>query len=171
MPLQVKTAGIARCGLLLAAALILSYIESVLGMHFAFLPGMKLGLANVITAFVFFEFSKGEALAVSLGRVIIMGILFGSPISFLYSFCGAFLSFLGLILARAIGKGISYVGSSVLCACLHNLGQSIVATGFFGIDVASFYLPYLLLGGAIFGTVTGILLNFISKKYQKVIFR
>lgn len=132
---------------------------------------MKIGLANVIIAFVFFELSAWEAFAISISRVVIMGILFGSPISFLYSLCGAALSFLGLIAARAMGKGISYIGSSVLCACLHNLGQSAVAACFFGVSVAAFYMPYLILTGVIFGTVTGALLNFISTKYQKVTFK
>lgn len=171
MRLRDNTRRIARCGLLLAAALVLSYLEGVLGMRFAFLPWMKIGLANVITAFAFFELSPYEAFAVSLSRVIIMGILFGSPVSFLYSLCGASLSFLGLICARFIGKGISYIGSSVLCACLHNLGQAAVAAGFFGLSVAAFYLPYLLLTGVLFGTFTGVLLNFISTKYQKVILK
>lgn len=171
MPTQGKILKLARSGLLLAAALVLSYIESVLGMRFALLPWMKLGLANIVIAFVFFEFSLSEALSVSICRVLIMGILFGSPVSFLYSFCGAVFSFAGLITARLMGKRISYIGSSVLCAVLHNFGQSIVAAFFFGIDVAAFYLPYLLFFGCVFGAITGTLLNYISKKYQKVISR
>ena len=165
------TKKIAKLSMLLSISVVLALIESFIPIFSGIAPGIKLGLANIVIAFVFFEFSLSEALSVSICRVLIMGILFGSPVSFLYSFCGAVFSFAGLITARLMGKRISYIGSSVLCAVLHNFGQSIVAAFFFGIDVAAFYLPYLLFFGCVFGAITGTLLNYISKKYQKVISR
>ncbi|MBQ8005200.1 MAG: Gx transporter family protein [Clostridia bacterium] len=171
MRMQGRAKGLALGGLFLAAALLLSYVESILGLHISFLPGMKIGLANVVIAFTFFEISKKTAAAVSFGRVLIMGILFGSAISFLYSAFGALLSFGGMLLISRFEKSVSYVGTSVLCACLHNVGQSAVAACFFGIEVASFYLPYLLICGVCFGSFTGALLNFISKKYVGVVFK
>ncbi len=158
-----------RCALLLCIALVLSYLENVVVLRFALLPFMKLGLANIVVTLAFFELSRAEAFAVSAMRVIIMGILFGSIISFCYSALGALFAFGGLFIARAIGKRVSYVGTCVVCACFHNFGQALVAALFFGIRVASFYLPYLLICGAVFGTFTGVLLNFISQKYKKVI--
>ena len=153
---------------ILCAALLLSYIESALGLRVAFLPWLRLGLANIVVAFAFFEASPRMAAAVSFSRVIIMGVLFGSPVSFLYSFCGAVLSFCGLLIARLLGGRISYIGASSLCAALHNVGQAAVAACFFGVSVAAFYLPYLLVTGAFFGIVTGILLNFFSSKLGRI---
>lgn len=169
MRLQGKAAKAAASGLLLAAAILLSYIESILGLQTSFLPGMKLGLANVIVTFAFFEVSASKSAAISFCRLIIIGMLFGSPISFLYSLCGAILSFGGLYLSRRLGGRVSYIGVSVICACLHNVGQTAVAACFFGTAVAAFYLPYLLISGAVFGAVTGFLLNFLSNKYKEII--
>lgn len=172
MRLQVKENKVrilVRCALLLCIAMVLSYLENILVLRFALLPFMKIGLANIIVTLAFFELSTSEAFAVSTMRVIIMGVLFGSMISFFYSAMGTFFAFGGLFLSKWLGKRVSYIGTSVICACLHNLGQAVVAALFFGLRVASFYLPYLLIFGAVFGTLTGILLNFISQKYKKVI--
>lgn len=166
---RTKTGRVAACGMLLALALLFSYIESLLGLVFAYLPGIKLGLANIVVTFAYFYMSRWEAAAVSFCRVLIMGLLFGSAVSFMYSLGGAVLAYAGLVTAERFGEKISFIGTSVLCACLHNIGQIFVAACFFGAEILPYYLPYLLLGGALLGALTGALLNLISNKYKKVI--
>lgn len=165
---QGKTGRIAVGGVFLAFALLLSYIENLLALFVPLLPGLKIGLANIIVTVLFFCASKWEAAAVSFCRVLIMGLLFGNAVSFLYSLSGALLAFSGLIISERLGKKISFLGTSVLCACLHNIGQMIVAVCFFGTVTLRFYLPYLLAGGAVFGIITGLLLNLTVTKYEKV---
>ena len=166
---QGKTGRLAAGGIFLALALLLSYLENLFALFIPWLPGLKIGLANVLITFLFFFVSEWEAAAVSFCRVLIMGLLFGSAISFLYSLGGAVLAFAGLFIAKKLGERISFLGTSVICACLHNIGQMTVAAGFFGVGVLNFYLPYLLLGGVFFGALTGLLLNFTAAKYKKVI--
>ncbi len=173
MPMSLQGNGrkIAFSALFTAIALILSYVESIVGLKFALMPWLKIGLANIVISFAFFAMSPFCAGMISVCRIIISGLLFGGPASMLYSLCGGVLSFLGLFVAKKLGKKISFIGAGVLCAALHNIGQMIVCAVFFGLAVASFYLPYLLLSGAVFGTVTGILLNFIMKKYRRLLLK
>ena len=113
---------------LLTAALMLSYLEHLLplGAH-TFLPGFKPGFANAVTLLAFSLLSPLDALAVSLLRVGITGVLFGSCTSLFFSFCGACMAFLALLLARLLLRRCSYLGVSVLCAAAHNTGQVLAA--------------------------------------------
>lgn len=166
---QDKNGKIALGGIFLALALLLSYVENLLSLFVPWLPGLKIGLANVLITFLFFFVSEWEAAAVSFCRVVIMGLLFGNAASFLYSLGGALLAFSGLFIAKKLGDKVSFLGTSALCACLHNAGQMIVAACFFGVGVLRVYFPYLIIGGVFFGALTGLLLNLIASKYKKVI--
>lgn len=145
---------------LVTAALMLSYLEILIPFDALIpLPGFKPGFANLVTVLAFVLLSPIDALAVSLIRVGLTGLLFGSWTSLFFSFSGALLTFCALLLSRVLLRRCSYLGVSVFCAAAHNIGQVLAATVLFGPAVPLSYLPYLLCAAAGSGSLTGILLN------------
>ena len=130
------------------------------------LPGFKLGLANVVVLWLAVNRGLFDAGAVSLIRVLIVAMLFGSPISFWFSFGGAVCSLLVVAVLRKV-KGLSYIGVSVLSASAHQVGQLLAASVFFGIKTVFSYLPVMLVAAAIFGTICGCLLNIITPRLEQ----
>jgi heptaprenyl diphosphate synthase len=159
MPLQVKSnlRRLTASALVLACALLFSYVESLVPLTFA-LPGMKLGLANVAIMFAFFRLGRVSALTVSLCRVLITSLLFGQASSFFFSLLGALLSYSALLFLSLLGDRISRVGISVACAAAHGVGQIAAAVLFYGTLAMISYLPYLLLAAIPFGAACGFLL-------------
>lgn len=149
--------------MLLALAMLLSYIESLLPLTLWFpIPGCKLGLPNVLITAVFLEISPRDAAGISLCRILLMGLLFGNAVSLLFSLCGGALAYLGLwLLARCGRHRFSLIGISIGCAALHNIGQMLVAALLFGGGVLFTYLPLLLLASLLFGGVSGALLRLL----------
>ena len=113
-----------------ALAIILGYVEMLLPVFFV-VPGMKLGLANLVTVFVLYRYRAKEAAVISLIRIVVIGFLFANLFSILYSLAGAALSLLCMTAARRF-SGLSIVGVSILGGVTHNLGQLIVAGAFGG---------------------------------------
>ena len=151
----------------LGLALILSYVEVLFPVSMIIpLPGFKLGLANVVVLWLAVERGLFDACAVSLIRVLIVAMLFGSPISFWFSFGGAFCSLLVVAVLRHVG-GLSYIGLSVLSASAHQVGQLLAASVFFGIKTVFSYLPVMLVAAVLFGTVCGCLLNVITPRLRQ----
>ena len=120
-----ETRKIARMGLLVALSMILSYVESLIP-AFVAVPGVKVGLANIVVIFALYTLGPIEALTVSLLRVILSSFLFGSVLSLLYSLSGALLSLGGMILMKKV-KIFSTTAVSVTGGVLHNVGQILVA--------------------------------------------
>lgn len=145
--------------LFVSVALVLSYIERLIPMSFA-LPGVKLGLANVVTCIALYIFRPKAAFLIVITRVVLVGIFMGSATGFLYSLTGGVFSFFGmLIIMIALKKRVSPVGVSVVGAFLHNLGQVIVlAIITNSLSVAMAYFPILILTGVL----TGILVGFMA---------
>ena len=141
--------------------MILSFVESRIPALTA-IPGIKMGLANIAVVFALYRIGWREAGAVSLVRVAVAGMLFGSGVSILYSLAGAALSLAGMALMKRTGK-FSPVSVSVTGGVLHNLGQIAVACFILGTNVIAYYLPFLILGGTVsgilIGTVSGIIIN------------
>jgi heptaprenyl diphosphate synthase len=160
---------ITRDAMLISSALLLSYVESFVPVNLIIpLPGFKFGLANIVVMFAFFAFSAADAVFVSAARVIIAALLFGSPVSFLFSMAGAFLSLLGMFIIKCtVKKAFSFWGISVISAALHNAGQLAAASALFGSAVLS-YFPALLLASAVFGSVSGIILNLLWPRLKPV---
>lgn len=150
--------------LLLTAALILSYVEVIIPIPIP-IPGVKLGLANIAVMYGFFKVGKLDALAISLSRVLLMSILFGSINSFIFSLTGAVLSYLLMILSKPLydRKHISFIGVSVLCAAAHNAGQILAAALMFSSIAVISFLPLLLLIAVPTGVLTGIVMSLIGR--------
>ena len=159
--------------MLLGIALLLSYLEAILPLTVWLpLPGFKLGLSNILITLVFIVLSPWDAAILSICRISIMGILFGNLSSFTFSLCGGILSYLGLwLLVPGRNKLFSMVGICVGCAALHNIGQLLAATVWFGTNVIFGYLPILLIAGLLFGSITGVLLQILLPRLTKLVKR
>lgn len=159
-----ETRKIARMGLLVALSMILSYVESLIP-AFVAVPGVKVGLANIVVIFALYTLGPIEALIVSLLRVILSSFLFGSVLSLLYSLSGALLSLGGMILMKKL-KIFSTTVVSVTGGVLHNVGQILVACLVLETDVLLYYLPVLILSGVITGAVIGIKASLVIKRLE-----
>lgn len=153
---------VAFLGVFLALALIFSYIETWIPNVFG-VPGIKLGLANIVIVILLFRFGTKEAYGISVARVILAGFLFGNLASILYGLAGAMLSLTVMLLLKKTGKFKVITVSAVGGIC-HNVGQLIVAILVLENYRISYYLPVLLISGL----VTGILIGIVA---QEVILR
>lgn len=164
------TRRVAEDAALLVAALALSYLESLVPLGAVLpIPGAKPGLAHIAVNVAASRRGMKDAAVVSLLRVLIAALLFGSLPSLLYSLTGAVFALVVLAACRSLPKlPFSFVGVSVLTAAAHNLGQ-LVAVSLTMHEAALFsYLPVLLLCAAFFGTLTGILTNGILTRLEKL---
>ncbi len=139
--------------MIIASALILSYVESMLPSFSV--PGVKAGLANVAVVFALYALGGKNAAFVSLVRVFVVGVLFGSASSFVYSLTGAALSLFVMILSRKTGL-FSPLGVSVAGGVAHNIGQLAAAAVVMHTSGVFYYLPVLLLSGAVSGALIGL---------------
>ena len=143
-------------GLLLAAALILSYIESLIPFGFG-IPGIKLGLANLAVLLCLYQWGAREAIILNIMRILLAGFLFGNMYSILYSLVGGFFSFLVMWMAKRLNR-LTMTGVSVLGGVFHNIGQLFVAAFVVETVGVFYFIPYLLLSGVL----TGLLIGFVA---------
>lgn len=157
---------VAYFGVFTALALIFSYIETLLPIPIA-IPGIKIGLANLIIVFALYKLKIGEVVILSVVRVLLVGALFGNLFSVIYSMAGALVSLMVMYLLKRMEK-FSVVGVSMVGGVFHNVGQLIVA----GIVLESlsviYYFPVLLIAGIVTGIVIGIIGKEVIKRLQKI---
>lgn len=154
---------VAYLGMFTALAVICGYIEALIPFNFG-IPGMKLGLANIITLISLYFFGKKESLTILILRIIIIGLLFGNVYGIIYSLCGGILSFIIMCLGKRINC-FSMVGVSILGGVFHNIGQLLFACLTVSDIRIAFYLPVLIISGAITGLLIGIVSSLINNKY------
>ena len=157
-----KTGKLTVMALTTALAMILSFIESQIP-AFVAVPGVKVGLANIAVVFALYKLGWKEAVAVSLVRVVLVSMLFGSLASMFYSLAGAALSLIGMGLLKKSGKFTEIV-VSVAGGILHNVGQIAMACLILETDVLRYYLPFLLLSGTVAGVVIGVISAIMVKR-------
>lgn len=145
-------------GFLLALALILSYVESLIPFSFG-IPGIKLGLPNLIVLLLLYDRTGGakEALLVNALRIVLSGFLFSNLYAILYALSGAAFSFLAMLTGKKCGR-FSMIGVSVLGGVFHNIGQMITAMLVVETFAVAYYVPFLIVAG----TMTGALLGFLG---------
>ncbi len=141
-------------GLFLALSMILSYVESLIPFSFG-IPGIKLGLANLVVVLMLYEIGAKEALCVSVLRIILTGFLFGNGFSILYSLAGGVLSFLGMVLLKKFD--FKCITISTTGGILHNIGQVIMASIVVSNYYIYYYIPVLLIAGAATGFINGLI--------------
>ncbi|MBQ3890581.1 MAG: Gx transporter family protein [Lachnospiraceae bacterium] len=156
----------AKSGILVALALIFSYIEHLIPMPIP-VPGVKLGLANLVTLTGLFFLNPLQVLLILITRIALAGFMFGNLSTIIYSLSGGLVSFLVMILAKKI-KLFSPLGVSILGGVFHNLGQLLIAMLVLKSNALIAYLPILIIIGSISGTLIGIaakaLCKYINKK-------
>lgn len=146
---------VAYMGLFLALALVCSYVESLIPFYFG-VPGVKLGLTNIVIVMVLYCIGAKEAFCISVMRVLLAGFLFGNAFSILYSLAGGVLSFLVMFLLTTATK-LHVVSVSVAGGISHNLGQLAVASLIVSNYRILYYGTILILAGIVTGFVIGIL--------------
>ncbi|WP_313529874.1 Gx transporter family protein [Anaerotignum sp.] len=145
---------IAYYGLFASLAILMGYVEMLIPMPLL-VPGMKLGLANVIIVIVLYFMDAKAAFFISFVRVLLSGLLFAGFAGLLYSLSGALLSFCIMALLKKTNQ-FSIIGVSIAGGVFHNIGQIIVATMVVENLKLMYYLPFLLFFGVATGTVIGI---------------
>ena len=159
-----STKKLTALALTVSFALILSFIESKIP-AFVAIPGIKVGLANIAVIYSMYKFGIREAAAVSTVRVLLVSILFGSPVSFIYSISGAVLSLGVMYLLKRLTR-LTEVTVSVAGGVMHNVGQIGAASVMLGTNVVSYYMPFLLLSGTVAGIVVGIAAALLIKRVR-----
>ena len=154
---------IALCGVLIALAMILSYLESLVPIHMA-VPGVKLGLANLVTIIALQKLDLKSTVVISVGRIILSNVLFGNMAVLLYSLAGAACSMIMTLLKKCRVFGL--VGISVAGAVFHNLGQILVAVCVMENVRIFYYMFILLITGTVAGVAIGLLASFLLKNIR-----
>ena len=150
-----KTKKIAFVGLAASLALLLSYVEFLLPPLFVSVPGIKLGLPNIIILYVLYVLGFRYAAGVSFTRLCISSMLFGNAVTFAYSAAGAVLSLLVMTLLKRWGR-LSEVGVSVSGGVAHNVGQILVAVALLNTPKLAYYLIVLTVTGTLSGVFIGL---------------
>lgn len=146
---------VAYMGMYIALALIFSYVEMLIPFNIG-IPGVKLGLANIVIVVVLYKMGWKEAYFVSVGRVLLSGLLFGNLASISFSLSGCLLSL--TIMCLLYKKEIfSIIGTSIIGAICHNLGQILIAMVVVSSFNVIYYFPVLMIVGVITGVVIGII--------------
>ncbi len=149
-----KTKKLTVMALTTAVAMILSFVESQIP-AFVAVPGVKVGLANIAVVFALYRLGWKEAAAISLVRVVMVSMLFGSIASLFYSLAGAVLSLTGMGLLKKTER-FTEIMVSVTGGILHNIGQIAMACLILETAALRYYLPFLLVSGIIAGVVVGL---------------
>ncbi len=144
---------LARYALLVALAMALSWLESMIPLP-GLLPGMKVGLANLVVVFALYRMSPRDAASISLVRVLLASAAFGSAYSFAYSLVGAALSLAVMAGLKKLDQ-FSIVGVSAAGGVCHNIGQLLVAAAVLETVRLGWYLPVLLASGTLTGAAIG----------------
>ena len=154
-----RTQRLAYSALLASLALIFSYIEVLIPFNFG-IPGVKLGIANIVIIIALYYLDGRYALAINVVRVFIAGLLFSGVFGILYSLAGALLSLGTMVLLKRTER-FSVTGVSIAGGVTHNLGQILVAAVVVGNIKVFVYFPVLIISGVISGAVIGILAQLI----------
>ena len=162
-----QTKKLATAAVLTATAMMLSYVESLIP-AFVAIPGIKIGLANIVTVFALYTIGWRGAICVSLVRVCLSSLLFGNVTGFFYSLMGAVLSFLGMLLLSKV-KLFSPVAVSSVGGVLHNVGQIFAASLVLETAAVFAYLPVLLISGTLAGVVIGVAAGLLTKRLEKIV--
>ena len=158
-----KVQKMALLGVLTAAAIVIAILESFIPS--VGIPGVKLGLANIVILIILYELGIVEAIIVNLLRVLVVGLVRGTFLSmgFLMSLTGAVLSLTIMIIFYLLIKKFSIIGVSVIGSIFHVSGQILIAMLFLGTAYIVLYLPIIAISAIITGVFVGIVAQLIIK--------
>lgn len=163
---------LATIGMLSALALVLSFLESLIPFQPG-LPGIKLGLANLVIVFALYRMNVHSALLINTVRILLAGLLFSGLFGLLYSAAGAAASLAAMTLLLQINRKREQVGKSILFSIFgvsmtggvfHNLGQLLVAILFLSSLNLIYYLPVMIISGIVMGLINGMIARLLLQK-------
>jgi heptaprenyl diphosphate synthase len=160
-----RTKKLAFYALMIALALILSYVETFIPFPF-FAPGMKLGLANIVTMVALYRLGVRDAAAISAARILLSALLFGNAFSLAYSLAGGALSLAVMALLKR-SRRFGPAGVGVAGGVCHNIAQIGVAALLLETVELVYYLPVLVISGTLTGVLTGLLASLLMKALAK----
>ena len=155
---------VAVFGVFTSLALILSYVELLIPINFG-IPGMKLGLANLLVVILLYKGCPRDALLLSVIRILLSGLIFGNMFSIFYSLGGGLLSLAVMVFLKKTGQ---FTVAGIGGGASHNVGQLLVAMFVVQTYQVGYYLPVLLIAGVITGAVIGILSAEVLKRTQSI---
>ena len=158
---------VALYGILIALAFIFSYVEALIPLPVP-VPGMKLGLANLVNVVGIYTVGAAGTIAVGLIRIVMVGFTFSNPGSMLYALSGGVLSLAAMALAKKM-DWFDKTGVSILGGVCHNIGQLSMAAWITGTASVFSYLPVLLVAGVITGAVIGLLGGLVTERIAPVV--
>ena len=158
---------VALYGILIALAFIFSYVEALIPLPVP-VPGMKLGLANLVNVVGIYTVGAAGTIAVGLIRIVMVGFTFSNPGSMLYALSGGVLSLAAMALAKKM-DWFDKTGVSILGGVCHNIGQLSMAAWITGTAGVFSYLPVLLVAGVITGAVIGLLGGLVTERIAPVV--
>ncbi|MCR5107190.1 MAG: Gx transporter family protein [Lachnospiraceae bacterium] len=153
-----STDKITKLGLMLALSVIMGYVEYLIPLPIG-IPGVKLGLANIVILYVTVTCGPLEALLILILRILLNGFMFGNVFSMIFAFSGGIPAWLGMTFAHKFHKklDLSLTGTGMIGGTIHNIGQLTAAVFLVDQLKVIYYLPILLLSGLITGGITGTL--------------
>ncbi len=146
---------VAMYGLMICLAMILGYVESLIPIPIP-VPGVKLGLANIVTVTGLYLTGIPGTVLITILRIVLIGLSFANPYSMLYGLSGSTFSLIVMSLMKKTGK-FSCIGVSIAGGIAHNIGQITFAAFVMETAALYYYLPVLIVAGCIAGLVIGIL--------------
>ncbi len=157
---------VAHFGVYTALALIFSYVETLIPINFG-IPGVKLGLANLIIVVALYKMNLKEAYILSVVRVVLAGFIFANLFSIIYSLAGGLLSLTVMAVLKKSNQ-FSTVGISMAGGVFHNVGQLLMAIIVLESFNIAYYFPVLLISGVLTGLLIGIIANEMLKRLHKL---
>ena len=156
-------------GILVSAALVISVAEGWFFAAFFPIPGLKLGLANIITLFALYFLGPLPALIILLLRCALASLFGGGVTAFLFSVTGGMCALGAMaLLKRWDGRAFTLYGVSIAGAAAHGLGQIFAAMLVLGTASVLYYLPILLLSGIVTGALTGFLSTILFRRLRNI---
>ena len=138
----------------MAIAIIATYVERLLPSPVPPVPGIKLGIANVVILTVMYLVNAKSAFLVNVTRIVLVGLMFSGVYGMMYALAGGIFSFTAMYLAKS-SKKLSIIGVSILGGIFHNIGQILIAMAALRTKELLYYLPVLLVSGIVTGVLVG----------------
>lgn len=157
---------VSKYGMLISLAFIFSYVESLIPVPVP-VPGMKLGLANLVIIVGLYTIGVRGTVIISMIRIVLVGFTFGNVLSMAYSLAGGGISLIMMILCKKSSR-FSQIGVSVIGGVFHNVGQITLAAFIVKTAGVFSYLPALLVAGVVAGGVIGLLAGIIVGRIQRI---
>jgi len=164
-----KTKTMVLISVLVSQAIVLSYFERFIPLNLLInIPGMKLGLANIVTLVSLYMLNFKQSTFIVITRTALTAVLFGSMSAFIYSLSGGILSLFAMGLVKKVAKDkVSVMGISIVGAAFHNIGQILVAILVVQNTNLIYYLPFLMITSIVTGVLVGITSGYLIS-YLKI---